>query len=57
MNGRTSVVKLLLDTHKVDVDSKDSNGQTPLWWATKNGKTAVVKLLHDLDAGRRLERF
>jgi ankyrin repeat domain-containing protein 50 len=39
-------VKLLLETGKVDVDSKDTNnGRTPLWWAAENGHEAVVKLL------------
>jgi ankyrin repeat protein len=39
------VVKLLLDTGKADPDSMDSDGRTPLWWATKYGFEAVVKLL------------
>jgi ankyrin repeat protein len=39
------VVKLLLATDRVDPDSKDSNGRTPLWWAAGNGHEAVVKLL------------
>jgi ankyrin repeat protein len=33
------------DTGKADVDSKDSYGRTPLWWAARNGHEAVVKLL------------
>jgi len=44
------VVKLLLKTGKVDVDSKDMYGQTPLWWAARNGHEAVVKLL--LETGK-----
>lgn len=37
-------MKQLLETGKVDVDSKDSGyGLTPLWWAARN--EAVVKLL------------
>jgi ankyrin repeat domain-containing protein 50 len=46
--GMRAIVKLLLDTGKVDVDSKDSRfgfGQTPLLWAAGNGHEAVVKLL------------
>ena len=27
------------------VDPKNRFGQTPLWWAAKNGHEAVVKLL------------
>ncbi|RYP00350.1 hypothetical protein DL764_006550 [Monosporascus ibericus] len=49
--GHETVVKLLLDTGKVDVDSKDNEyGQTPLSWAARNGHEAVVKLL--LDTGK-----
>ncbi|KAI9771507.1 MAG: hypothetical protein M1840_002127 [Geoglossum simile] len=45
-NGHEVVVKLLLATEKVDVNSKDSHyGQTPLSWAAGNGHEAVVKLL------------
>jgi ankyrin repeat protein len=45
------VVRLLLETGKVDVDSKDSDGQTPLSLATENGHEAVVQLLleHKMD--------
>ncbi|KAL8296144.1 hypothetical protein RB600_001571 [Gaeumannomyces tritici] len=43
--GHEAVVKLLLDTGKVDADSKDNNGRTPLWWAAADGHEAVVKLL------------
>jgi ankyrin repeat protein len=39
------VVKLLLETGKVDVDSKDTTGRTPLSWAAGRGHEAVVKLL------------
>jgi ankyrin repeat protein len=41
------VVKLLLDTGKVDVDSRDFQDKTPLSWAAENGHEAVVKLLLD----------
>jgi ankyrin repeat protein len=40
------MVKVLLATGKVDVDSKDTwHGQTPLSWAAKGGHEAVVKVL------------
>ncbi|KAI9766762.1 MAG: hypothetical protein M1839_004766 [Geoglossum umbratile] len=48
-NGHEAVVKLLLETGKVDVDSKDKGGRTPLSWAARNGHQAVVKLLLDMD--------
>ena len=49
-NGHDAVVKLLLETGKVNADSKDGSGWTPLWWAAENGHEAVVKLL--LEAGK-----
>jgi ankyrin repeat protein len=39
------VIKLLLETGKVDVDSKDKGGRAPLAWAARNGHEAAVKLL------------
>ena len=48
-NGHEAVVKLLLDTGEVDVDSKDLGySHTPLLWAAKNGHAAIVKLLLEL---------
>jgi hypothetical protein len=50
-NGHEAVVKLLLETGKVDVDSKGNlSRRTPLSWAAENGHEAVVKLL--LETGR-----
>ncbi|KAG8673979.1 hypothetical protein FPOAC1_007298 [Fusarium poae] len=46
-NGSEAMVKMLLDTGKVDVDAKDKNGRTPLLWAAENGHEAVVKMLVD----------
>ena len=40
--GHEAVVKLLLETGKVDVESKDKYGQTPLSWAAVRGHDAVV---------------
>ncbi|KAL8310334.1 hypothetical protein RB597_010258 [Gaeumannomyces tritici] len=42
--GHEAVVKLLLATGKVDANSKDEDGRTPLSWAAQNGHTAVAKL-------------
>jgi ankyrin repeat protein len=39
------VVQLLLNTGKVDIDSRDKYGQTPLWWAAAREHKAVVQLL------------
>jgi ankyrin repeat protein len=43
--GHEAVVRLLLETGQVDIDSKDNQGQTPLSWAAKKGDEAVVRLL------------
>jgi ankyrin repeat protein len=48
-NGN-EIVKLLLDSGKIDANSKDTRGQTPLSWAAENGHEAVVKLL--LETGK-----
>ena len=45
MKGHEAVVKLLLETGKADVESKDGCGQTPLSWAKKNGHKRTVSLL------------
>ncbi|KAH7308494.1 ankyrin repeat-containing protein [Stachybotrys elegans] len=45
-----SVVKMLLETDKVNVDAKDNFGLTPLSWATKHGHKAVVQML--LETGK-----
>ncbi|KAG7415553.1 Protein TANC2 [Fusarium oxysporum f. sp. rapae] len=44
---------LLLMTGKANIDTKDREGRTPLWWATKKGHEAIVRLL--LDRGARTE--
>ena len=43
--GHEAVVKLLLETGKVDVESKDEYGQTPLSLAAEGEHEAVVELL------------
>ncbi|KAK7415016.1 hypothetical protein QQZ08_012456 [Neonectria magnoliae] len=44
--GHEAIVKLLLSTGNIDVDSRDAKyGQTPLSWAAENGHEAIVKLL------------
>jgi ankyrin repeat protein len=36
------VPKLLLAVEGIDVNSKDADGRTALWWAAKNGHDAVT---------------
>jgi hypothetical protein len=48
--GYKRIVSSFLETNKVDVDSKEQNGQTPLSWAARSGHETVVKLL--LDTGK-----
>jgi ankyrin repeat protein len=48
MRGHNAIVKLLLDTGKVNVDARDSwYNRTPLSWAAVKGHEAIVKLLLD----------
>jgi len=44
-NGHEAVVKLLLETSKANINSKDKDGRTLLSWAAENEHEAVVKLL------------
>jgi ankyrin repeat protein len=44
------LVKQLLGTGKVEVDSKDKYGRTPLSWAARNEHKAIVQLL--LETGK-----
>jgi ankyrin repeat protein len=48
--GHKVVVQLLLDTCKVDIDSKDQYGRTLLGWAAAEGHETAVRLL--LDTGK-----
>ncbi|KAH8653954.1 hypothetical protein BGZ60DRAFT_386686, partial [Tricladium varicosporioides] len=43
--GLEAIFQPLLTIEKVDVDSKDSYGQTPLSWAAQKGHEGIVKLL------------
>lgn len=46
-----AIVKLLLDTGKVDVDARDTKyGRTPLFLAVKEGYDAIVRLLFEYGA-------
>ncbi|KAF2675922.1 hypothetical protein K458DRAFT_447792 [Lentithecium fluviatile CBS 122367] len=49
-NGNEAIVKLVVDSVKVNTNSTDQSGSTPLWWAFQNRHEAVVKLL--LDTGK-----
>jgi ankyrin repeat protein len=48
--GLMNLLSCFLEMDKVDVDSKDEDGRTPLSWAARNGHEAVVKIL--LDTGK-----
>ena len=49
--GHEEVVKLLLAEDRVDRDSKDSKGRTPLSLAIKKKKTGIVRLLLEKGVG------
>ncbi|PQE17593.1 hypothetical protein CJF32_00010585 [Rutstroemia sp. NJR-2017a WRK4] len=48
--GHKQVVRPLLETSKVDVNSRDYDSEMLLLWAVENGNEAVVNLLLDRDA-------
>ena len=52
LNGHIAMVKALLATGAVDVNSKSIEGCTPLFWAAEDGYAEVVQLL--LDKGAHL---
>jgi len=43
--GHTEIVRLLLETGKVDVNSRDEDGRTPLLWAAQGHETIFRLLL------------
>ncbi|PVH90771.1 hypothetical protein DM02DRAFT_475405, partial [Periconia macrospinosa] len=43
--GDVGVVRLLLETGKVDIDRKCSDGRTPISWALQNEHEEVVQLM------------
>ncbi|KAL7907019.1 hypothetical protein GGI35DRAFT_457505 [Trichoderma velutinum] len=52
-SSHEAIVQLLLDTNKVDVNSRDHNGWTPLKWATEKKYTKIAQLL--LDEGATID--
>lgn len=44
-NGNENIVKLLIESGKIDADVKDKDGWTPLMWAARNGYRDTVELL------------
>nr|XP_036587170.1 ankyrin repeat-containing protein [Colletotrichum truncatum]KAF6797901.1 ankyrin repeat-containing protein [Colletotrichum truncatum] len=46
-SGHDDIVKMLLDTGKVEVDSMDNSNRSALSWAAGNGHEAIVQMLLD----------
>jgi ankyrin repeat protein len=46
---REAAVKFLLGTERVDINSKDMDGRTPLSWAAGESKSKIVQLLVKTD--------
>ncbi|KAJ6023801.1 hypothetical protein N7540_004598 [Penicillium herquei] len=44
-NGHNTIVKMLLDTCSIDLNTRDKNDQTPLAQAAQNGHDTVIKIL------------
>ncbi|CAJ0544352.1 Ff.00g035730.m01.CDS01, partial [Fusarium sp. VM40] len=53
--GHAGVVKLLLDTHAVDIGSTDKFGRTLDWWATGQGHSETLRLLTKQNQSRDLK--
>lgn len=51
-HGHEMVVKLLLETSKVDINAKDLMNRTPLSRAGEAGREDILKLLEDYLATR-----
>jgi len=47
VRGHECIVKLLLETGKVDANSKDNNRLTSLSYAAMNGQETIVQLFHE----------
>ncbi|PQE30756.1 hypothetical protein CJF32_00005960 [Rutstroemia sp. NJR-2017a WRK4] len=52
-DGHIGIVRLLLE-HGARVYTRDSLGQTPLWWAIEAGRTPMIRLLLEKGAGTEL---
>ncbi|KAF1957574.1 ankyrin, partial [Byssothecium circinans] len=56
-NGHEAVVKLLLDTGKINIDSKDQSGRTPLSWAAGDAYTITHKAQPDVNGNHALQDY
>jgi ankyrin repeat protein len=43
-SGKRDAVELLI-TRGANIEAKDIDGHTPLWWAKKEGYTEIIELL------------
>ena len=43
--GHADIVELLLQRNDVQIDSRDSEGGTPLWYAAESGGSKIVTML------------
>ena len=45
--GHETVLRMILDTKKVDLEAQDQKGTTALMWAAEGGYRKVVEILLD----------
>jgi len=46
-DGNIDIVKLLIESHGADVNSRDEDGRTPLGWAREKKNVDVANFLID----------
>ncbi|KAK3370550.1 hypothetical protein B0H63DRAFT_487214, partial [Podospora didyma] len=46
-SGHEAVVRLLLATGQVDIDSKSEDGCTPFSWAARRGHKVIIQLMSE----------
>lgn len=52
--GHAPLVGLLIRNPQTDLNARDDNGLTALWWAVRNRQFSISKILLEPDLGRRV---
>jgi len=57
IGGHESCLEFFCKNFQAQIDQKDSEGNTALFWAEKNGKRGCVKILTDFGADPSIRNF